>query len=381
MGSPSLRLFVIAAVLLPLGCADYESASPVAPVDPSASIFEAPGLTVMSQNLYLGANLDLLFSASGPEDFLVLFQQLLTSNAAGFGRAQQIAQQIVVHAPHLVGIQEGTRFTFTTEAGTQTLDFLVVLKMYLDALHAAYMTPYTWTVIKNETVYTGPIALPGLPVITYADGDAILVRNDVEILGAPTLASYDTYETYSMLGMNLEFHRGFLSVPVRVEGHDLRFANTHLEVQRFVETQTAQAQELIDALDESTLPVILVGDFNSAANHDAGEDQKTPAYRMLRNAGYADLWIREPGSVAGYTCCQAGDLTNEVSLLDQRLDLILVRYGNAGFGGWSEVELVGEEPGDRITLTDPSVGTVTLWPSDHAGVAATLWPAPGLRKK
>lgn len=380
MGSRFLRLLAVTTVLLPLACADYESGSPVAPVDPSVSMLEAPGLRVMSQNLYLGANLDLLFSASGPGDFLVLFQQLLTSNAAGFGRAQKLAQQIVEHAPHLVGIQEGVRFTFTTSAGTQVLDFLVILQMYLDGFHAAGLTPYTWTIIKNELVDTGPIVLPGLPIITYAEGDAILIRDDVEILGEPTLAAYDAHETYSMLGQDLEYYRGFLSVPVRVEDHAIRFANTHLDVQRFAETQTAQARELIEALEESTLPVFLVGDFNSAANNDVAEGRESPTYRMLRNAGYQDLWLREAGSVAGYTCCQAGDLTNPVSLLDQRLDLILVRYGKAGFGGRSEMEIVGKALEDRITLTDPSVGTVTLWPSDHAGVVATVWPAPGLRK-
>ena len=61
--------------------------------------------------------------------------------------------------------------------------------------------------------------------------------------------------------------------------------------------------------------------------------------------------------------------------------VILLRYGNAGFGGQSEMKIVGEEASDRFTVTDdPIVGTVTLWPSDHAGVLATFWPAPGLRK-
>jgi endonuclease/exonuclease/phosphatase family metal-dependent hydrolase len=175
--------------------------------------------------------------------------------------------------------------------------------------------------------------------------------------------------------------RGYLAVTAQVEGHTIRFANTHLEVQRFQDTQVAQARQLIEELAASTVPVVLVGDFNSAANHDAARDEGTPTYKMLRNAGYADLWIREAGSVTGYTCCQGADLTNEVSLLDQRLDLVLVRYGNAGFGGRSMVKLIGDEPSDRITVEHPWLGWVTLWPSDHAGVAATMWPAPGLRKK
>lgn len=89
---------------------------------------------------------------------------------------------------------------------------------------------------------------------------------------------------------------------------------------------------------------------------------------------YADLWLREPHSAGGLTCCQAADLSNATAELDQRLDVVFVRWGNAGFGGRGRVDLLGEEMGD--IFTHPVYG-YTLWPSDHAGVAAWLWPAPG----
>jgi hypothetical protein len=77
--------------------------------------------------------------------------------------------------------------------------------------------------------------------------------------------------------------------------------------------------------------------------------------------------------VGGLTCCQVADLSNTVSDLDQRLDVVFVRWGAAGFGGQSSVEVIGEEVGDIFTHP---LG-YTLWPSDHAGVAAWIWPAPG----
>jgi endonuclease/exonuclease/phosphatase family metal-dependent hydrolase len=381
MSSRPFAALLAAALLVPSACVDAPQESLLPPMEPSASIFAAPGITVMTQNLYLGANIDLLFTASTPDEFALVFQQLLTSNAGGFGRALQIAMQIAEGAPHLVGLQEVTRYTFTTLEGTAVLDFLDILELYLGYLHAVGATPYTWTSIQNPLVASGPIVLPGLPVITYEGSNAILVRNDVQLLGPPTLAAYDAYETFFLAGAPLPFIRGYLAVTAQVEGHTIRFANTHLEVQRFQDTQVAQARQLIEELAASTVPVVLVGDFNSAANHDAARDEGTPTYKMLRNAGYADLWIREAGSVTGYTCCQGADLTNEVSLLDQRLDLVLVRYGNAGFGGRSMVKLIGNEPSDRITVEHPWLGWVTLWPSDHAGVAATIWPAPGLRNR
>jgi hypothetical protein len=44
------------------------------------------------------------------------------------------------------------------------------------------------------------------------------------------------------------------------------------------------------------------------------------------------------------------------------------------------MDVIGEEPGDRITvmlkISEELPVPATLWPSDHAGVGATLWPAP-----
>lgn len=367
-----LALLFATALLAPLACTD----SPTESLPESVGLYEkaemAPGLTVMSQNLYLGANLDLLLTATQPEDFLEVFTQLMTSNYDGFKRAQKLAMQIAEESPHLVGLQEVTEYTFTTPAGTQVLDFLDILQIYLSFMP----TPYTWTAYRNDMAYTGPIALPGLPVITYRDADAILVRNDVEVLGDVTKVLYDDFVTLSIGPTDLDMYRGYLALTARVDGQTVRFATTHLEVQRFAETQTAQVGQLIEELEESTVPVVLVGDFNSAANHDAAPESTSPAYRMLRNAGYSDLWLREPHSVAGYTCCQGATLQNLVSELDQRLDLILVKDGNAGFGGKSEMDIIGEELSDLF-----DVGPFYLWPSDHAGVVATIWPAPGIVKK
>ena len=379
-----LVVLLATALLIPLACTDSPTETLLEPVEPSAAVVKAPGLTVMSQNMYLGANIDLLLAASTPQEFAVVFQQLQTSNAEGFGRAQKLAMQILEEAPHFVGLQEVTRYTFTFPApvGTQTMDFLSILKAYLDYFYSIGATPYMWNPIRHDLAASAPIILPGLPVITYTDGDAILVRNDVQILEAPTLVKFDVFETFSLAGYDLDMRRGYLAVTAEVDGQTIRFANTHLEVQRFGDTQTAQIEQLIEELDEATLPVVLVGDFNSAANHDAAPEEKSPAYHMLRKAGFSDLWLRERKSVTGYTCCQGPDLTNPISELSQRLDLIMVRYGKAGFGGQSKVEIIGEEVSDRFPVLDKDGNpVVTLWPSDHAGVVATLWPAPGIFKK
>ena len=390
----ALRLFPLFLLLaLPLACGEAGQDPLLGPEAPSARVTDGPGLTVMTQNLYLGVDLGTLLSATTPEEILVGFQQLVLSNAFdaanpayGPRRLRDIAYRIATEDPHLVGLQEVVTYVFEyPDQSTGTLAFIQPLMAWLEVFRSMGVTAHSWTPLVNDLVEAPPLTLPlagGDLTVTYHDADAILVRNDVDLLAAPVHGVFDAVQYFSVFGSVFPFYRGYSAVTVDVDGQELVFVNTHLEVQRFEPVQLEQTAELIAFMDAQTLPVVAVGDFNSAANHDAPEDQKTGSYRMLRSAGYADLWLREAHSVGGETCCQAGDLTNAESRLGQRLDLILARWGPAGFGGRSAVEVVGEEPDDRISFTayDPFSGNVfplALWESDHAGVVGTLWPAPG----
>ncbi len=75
-----------------------------------------------------------------------------------------------------------------------------------------------------------------------------------------------------------------------------------------------------------------------------------------RHGGFVDVWT---GS-GGLTCCHAVDLHYPGSTLTKRMDLVLTK------GGFNPVavDVVGEESADRTASG--------LWPSDHAGVVATL---------
>jgi endonuclease/exonuclease/phosphatase family metal-dependent hydrolase len=127
--------------------------------------------------------------------------------------------------------------------------------------------------------------------------------------------------------------------------------NTHLEPLDPV-TRSAQATELINGPANSKLPLIITGDLNSPPN--------SGTYKLfILNSGFHDVWS-EAGEGPGFTCCQAPDLSNAVSGLNQRIDYILFK------NGWKpiEAELIGESQSDRTNTG--------LWPSDHAGVIAGL---------
>ena len=99
-------------------------------------------------------------------------------------------------------------------------------------------------------------------------------------------------------------------------------------------------------------PQLVVGDFNATPSDLCAGLPCGPA--ELLAAGFTDT-----GAGLGPTCCQSPDLSNTVSILNREYDYIFEK----GFSSTDLAALVGNQP-LRIC---PS-----LWPSDHAGVVATV---------
>jgi endonuclease/exonuclease/phosphatase family metal-dependent hydrolase len=119
--------------------------------------------------------------------------------------------------------------------------------------------------------------------------------------------------------------------------------------------QEAQGQELLAAHAGASLPVVLVCDCNSRA-----DGTGTATYADLLAAGFTDTWSARWRAAPGFTCCQDEDLRNPTTAVDQRIDLVLVR----GRAHVRHVTVTGEDEAERTPAG--------LWPSDHAGVTATI---------
>ncbi len=341
---------------------------------------------VMTRNLYVGANLfDVL---SVPIDEIPIAVANLVEGVVETNfpeRAEALVDEIERFRPHLIGLQEVSLirtqspsdfFIGNPEAASVELfDYLSIL---LDALEARGLS--------YEEVATSENADVELPMFAGLDengaplfDDARLTDRDVILKRRSVATSNPSNRNYSKnfkvdigdeddegVVMTIEFTRGFVAVDATVRGRTYRFVNTHLEVQREGENfQALQAEELIGELSGETLPIILVGDFNSSP-----EDPDSQPYGLFTDAGYVDVWERRlfGRSKSVFTCCQASDLLNEDSMLDERVDLIFVR-NDMGFLPFTIVGpvfafVVGDETEDKT----PS----GLWPSDHAGVVSTL---------
>jgi len=208
--------------------------------------------------------------------------------------------------------------------------------------------------------------------VRVTDQDAILVRRDVRISDVETKEFENLRSLPPIPGFPISLKRGYVALDISVRGKTYRFVNTHLETKGDdPSVQNEQATELIYALADEPLPVILLGDFNSGPS-----DGHNSPYAQLSDAGYLDAWSERLGprrnsDDPGFTCCQDKSLLNPVSELDKRVDLIwvspsLLKYPGKVFGRAiiSKTVVIGDEPRDRTPTG--------LWPSDHAGVVSKL---------
>jgi endonuclease/exonuclease/phosphatase family metal-dependent hydrolase len=325
---------------------------------PSAAAKEKRELTVMTQNVYLGSSL-------APAIGATTLPELLGAVATIFGtvqftdfsvRSDAIADEIADHRPDLIGLQEVSEWT-TTGPTLSGIDFLDVLLQDLTDRGLSYSVA---AVSENALIGPLPLVVPcagplGACMITFQDRDVILVNDDTPELEVfnPQNALYEVQAVIPSPAGDLSFDRGWASVDGTFDGKKFRFVNTHFETEAFPDEQEAQAEEFLAGPAKVGGAVIAVGDFNSAA-----DGTTTASYSMLTKSYFDDAWDTAGGGV-GFTCCQNGTLTNPVSGLSSRIDLVLTH----GASRAQQVEVVGSVPFQTVP---------PLWPSDHAGVVSVV---------
>jgi endonuclease/exonuclease/phosphatase family metal-dependent hydrolase len=331
-------------------------------------------ITVMTQNLYLGSSLTPALTATTPAAFVAAVAEIYgTAVFTDFPtRAEAIADTIATEEPDLIGLQEVTRWIaqpLVAGATPRSYDFLEILQSALEARGLDYRVA---AVSENADIGPAPLVAPdfgcGPPtspttpqcVVTLQDRDVILVNEDTSSLHVRASRSGDYVAQQQFLPPGsttpVSFARGWASIDAKFHGRTFRFITTHLEVEDFAAVQEAQAAEFLAGPARFDGPVIATGDFNSAADP-ATTTTPTTTYDDL-TATFEDAWAVN-GADPGLTCCQNSTLTNPVSVMGTRIDLILTD----GAVTAKSADVVNDE---RISDTPP------LWASDHAGVVADL---------
>jgi endonuclease/exonuclease/phosphatase family metal-dependent hydrolase len=318
-------------------------------------------LTVMSRNLYLGADVAVLLSATEPAQIPFKVAELWgTVTANDFPqRAGALADEIAAARAHLVGLQEVSTYYLAPPGQPFALvyDYLQTLRDSLTARGLAYDAPAYAT---NMDV-TLPMATPtGLAYIRLVIRDVVLARADVRVTN-PRSGNFAVGLTVPIAGaVELTIPRGWASVDADIDGRRVHFVTTHLEAFSPAHN-AAQGSELLALLAGRPSPLILVGDLNVTPDGSRG-----PTYANVLAAGFADVWTAANGGAEAPTCCFDADLSSTERVLTQRIDFIFVR------DVFPQEELVGSAAawtvGDQ--LSDRTVGG--LWPSDHAGLVGEL---------
>ena len=90
---------------------------------------------------------------------------------------------------------------------------------------------------------------------------------------------------------------------------------------------------------------------------------KAVEVRDSRSHINAIFWFHlRPGSVPGFSCCQADDLSNHQDANDDRIDMI---FSLDALTKVKKARVLGAKVSDKS-------GPFGLWPSDHGSVAAAL---------
>jgi endonuclease/exonuclease/phosphatase family metal-dependent hydrolase len=343
-------------------------------------------VSVMTRNLYLGADLAPALQAKSLEEFVAANGKVLrdvTTNDFPT-RAKGLAQEILSQKPDLVGLQEVALwrtgppdltpvFTGQPTATTVRYDYLAELLAELnkgpDRYEVVVVQPefdLEAPADENEVAGDGPN-----PAIANAEINGRLTMRDVILArrGAgvdtknPQSGNFKALLPVEILGQKLTIKRGWTATDARVRGSGwFRFVNTHLEAfdPSFLvpSIRALQASELVAPGGPATgsLPVVLVGDLNSDDDTVSAGDQQ--AYRVLLEAGLVERSTSNP-----LGCCLNASLITEggggsVSDFDHQVDHVMTNDP-------SGITLERSE----VTGLLPVNG---LWDSDHAGLFSAL---------
>ena len=362
-------------------------------------------LTVMSRNLYLGADLTPALQANTLTGVIDAGGEIVNQvHATKFPsvRAASIAAEIKKRKPDIVGLQEAAWWrTAPTNFGvisggpsatqTDTLggDFLTDLLNAVNSGKASTAAKkkkkgvrYTLAVVKPEFDIELPVNDDGNPGADHNERltmrDAILVRKGVGIkFSNPTTGTFNTLlreRVGGPSGVNVDVTRGWATINVKARGRSLHIVDTHLEAfdsQGNNQTnqgtslgkgdvRAAQATQLISpqpngANRAGKIPTILIGDMNSDDDTVPNNGDRN-AYNALLAGGFTERSTANP-----LGCCLNDPFLvggpNSINDFDHQVDHVLANK--------KKVKFVKGFVDGRAPVNG-------LYPSDHAALTSVL---------
>jgi endonuclease/exonuclease/phosphatase family metal-dependent hydrolase len=375
-------------------------------------------ITVMSRNLYLGADVGVALEKipNFPAAAQFMWDQMRQTNFAL--RAPKLAREAVQDRPEIIGVQEATIwyckkdlfgdqvevFNFLDEfiaATKQTgVGYSLATANGQEAFNPGYkIAPVPFLTKVNDPEVFQPIFQQDSAACGFTIGDALLVRDDVkqQII---QVGNSEYEATYSIVPVLMTIYRGYTWADFKVRDSVVRVITTHLESlwdENKVPNSALQAQQLVADLKDAKMPVIILGDFNA--------DPRDPRITKEPNPGEQPV-VSETCPTPGGAKCNAYSTMVEAGFDNASPDASNPRYFTWGAsallnGPDKKREKFAYKFGNQYGFTDRldyiftknvyatvsskiignvypdgsgvwSCGTELCFPSDHAGVVATI---------
>jgi endonuclease/exonuclease/phosphatase family metal-dependent hydrolase len=372
----------------------------------SAANAESPQVTVMTRNLYLGADvgvaMDLIPNLSAAAQFM--WDQV---KATDFNqRAPKLAAEVIAARPDVIGIQEATIwfckenawskrtevFNFTDQflAATkaQGQEYVLASKGGKTALNTGYSiaaVPFVTMVNDPETFQ--PLFGQDKAACGFEIADALAIRAD--LAGKVLAVGNSEYETtYTIVPTIMTIYRGYSWADIQIGKTPVRFVTTHLESlwdENKIPNAAKQAEQLIADLKNTKHPIVIMGDFNSDPRDPRISDDPNAggqptasdacpagssvcnAYLLMREAGFKDVGpdaLDPMNNTWGMNALLTGPDPDRLKYSQQlgnyagysdRLDYIFVRNGALPVSS----RIIGATPPNNLA-------------SDHAGVVSLI---------
>lgn len=264
-------------------------------------------------------------------------------------RARAIAAAVGKTAPDVIGLQEVVRYT-NIRAG----DVELIADHLQTLLAALEVDGEPFSIVAKAETYTAEYPLSDSAYLGFQNFDVILARAAALASGKLTFLQSGSrvYSTCEPATPGAVDRSGWVYADLLLDRRiPFRFHETHLEAGS-ADVRLLQARELAAASGAHPHASVVVGDLNTTAADGVLE--------AFGEVGLQDAWPH--GIDAGPTWRQRDDLRGCEPHL-QRLDYVLA---DTSLVTTLEARLMGAAAEERTT-TEPR-----LWPSDHAGVAATL---------
>ena len=385
---------------------------------PYAKAEEPYQLTVMSRNIYLGADVGVALELipNFPAAAQFMWDQVKKTDFTK--RANKLAAEAALDKPALIGIQEATTWYCKKNLWSEKVAVFDFLTQFIKATQATE-TSYSLASFDGVDAFNPGYSIAAIPYLTKVEdpdlflslfgstsaacgftiGDAILVRDDLK-KNIVQVGNTEYDATYSIVPTIMTIYRGYTWVDFKVNGSLVRVISTHLESiwdQNKVPNSALQAAQLIEDLKGAKMPLIVMGDFNADPRDPRAESEPNPglqpviseacptsgiascnAYKAMIDAGFTNASpdATDPRYFTwGASALLNGPDSNRIEVAKEfgnqygftdRLDYIFTKNVYATVSS----KLIGNIYPDGSSIWD--CGDEKCFASDHAGLVATI---------